>query len=86
MSSCHHGDTELVELRPFVHQVGGHTCVLEINSRTICKPYQKRELWFYKNEPDALKEFTPKYLGKYNSKCLEVVTVLKSRIIKLNQR
>ena len=61
--SLENGDSVLVELRPFAHQVGGHTCVLEINSSTICKPFVSTEAWFYRNEPDAMKEFTPKYLG-----------------------
>ena len=53
----------LVELRPFPHQAGGHTAVLELSRSTICKPHDDRESWFYRHEPDTLKEFTPKYLG-----------------------
>ena len=63
MSGCQGNEVE-VPLRPFKHQVGGHTCVLEITKSTICKPYIDREVWFYENEPEVLKEFTPKYLGK----------------------
>lgn len=62
-------DYVLVELRPFAHQVGGHTCVLELNHSTICKPFQSKEVWFYENEPDELKEFTPRYLGEVDVKC-----------------
>lgn len=54
----------LVEVQPFCHQVGGHTCVLQLNDRIICKPFVENEVTFYTNEPDELKEFTPKYLGE----------------------
>ena len=57
-------DDVTIELRPFKHQVGGHTCVLEIGRTSICKPFVEREHWFYVNAPDALKQFIPKYLGK----------------------
>jgi hypothetical protein len=57
-------DDVTIELRPFKHQVGGHTCVLEIGKTTICKPFVERERWFYANAPDALKQFIPKYLGQ----------------------
>lgn len=67
--STENGDSVLVELRPFAHQVGGHTCVLEINNSTICKPFVPTEAWFYENEPDAMKEFTPKYLGEVDVQC-----------------
>lgn len=63
MSGCPSNEVE-VELRPFKHQVGGHTCVLEVTRSTICKPFIQREAWFYENEPDELKDFTPKYLGE----------------------
>ena len=57
-------DYVIVELHPFAHQVGGHTCVLELNSSVICKPFDSNEVWFYENEPDEMKEFTPRFLGK----------------------
>ena len=66
--SLENNNSVLVQLRPFAHQVGGHTCVLEINSSTICKPFVSKEAWFYENEPDAMKEFTPKYLGRSQEK------------------
>ncbi|XP_052245918.1 uncharacterized protein LOC127854870 isoform X2 [Dreissena polymorpha] len=62
-------DDVTIELRPFKHQVGGHTCVLEIGQTTICKPYVERESWFYANAPDALKQFIPKYLGETYVSC-----------------
>lgn len=67
--SLENNNSVLVQLRPFAHQVGGHTCVLEINSSTICKPFVSKEAWFYENEPDAMKEFTPKYLGQVDVQC-----------------
>ena len=60
-------DYVIVELHPFAHQVGGHTCVLELNSSVICKPYDSNEVWFYENEPEEMKEFTPRFLGKVTS-------------------
>lgn len=62
-------DYVFVELRPFAHQVGGHTCVLELNDSTICKPFVSQEVWFYENEPDEMKEFTPRYLGEVDVEC-----------------
>lgn len=67
--SVSNNDCVLVELRPFAHQVGGHTCVLELNSSTICKPFASKEVWFYENEPDEMKEFTPRYLGEVDVEC-----------------
>ncbi|XP_060557891.1 inositol hexakisphosphate kinase 2-like isoform X2 [Ruditapes philippinarum] len=67
--SDHSNNCVEVELRPFKHQVGGHTCVLELTRSTICKPYVEREAWFYENEPEELKDFTPKYLGETYVTC-----------------
>ncbi|XP_045170582.1 inositol hexakisphosphate kinase 3-like isoform X2 [Mercenaria mercenaria] len=64
MMSDHHSNEVEVELRPFKHQVGGHTCVLEVTKSAICKPFIPREAWFYEHEPEELKDFTPKYLGE----------------------
>ncbi|KAL4222434.1 inositol hexakisphosphate kinase 3 [Mactra antiquata] len=58
-----------VKLRPFKHQVGGHTCVLEISGTAICKPFTTKEAWFYKHVLDGLKDFIPKYLGETYVKC-----------------
>lgn len=57
-------ETVAVEVRPFKHQVGGHTCVLQVGRSTVCKPYMEKEAWFYENVPEDLKLFIPKYLGK----------------------
>lgn len=53
-----------VMLEPFVHQVGGHSCVLRFSEQTICKPLIPREHQFYKSLPAAMRKFTPQYRGK----------------------
>lgn len=52
-----------VMLEPFVHQVGGHCCVLRFGEQTICKPLIPREHQFYKSLPAAMRKFTPQYRG-----------------------
>uniref|UniRef100_A0A8C1W298 Kinase n=1 Tax=Cyprinus carpio TaxID=7962 RepID=A0A8C1W298_CYPCA len=52
-----------VLLEPFVHQVGGHSCVLRFGEQTICKPLIPREHQFYKSLPAAMRKFTPQYRG-----------------------
>ncbi|XP_061584006.1 inositol hexakisphosphate kinase 2-like [Cololabis saira] len=52
-----------VMLEPFVHQVGGHSCVLRFGEQTICKPLIPREHQFYKSLPTAMRKFTPQYRG-----------------------
>lgn len=53
-----------VMLEPFVHQVGGHSCVLRFGEQTICKPLIPREHQFYKSLPAAMRKFTPQYRGE----------------------
>ncbi|XP_058488410.1 inositol hexakisphosphate kinase 2-like [Solea solea] len=53
-----------VMLEPFVHQVGGHSCVLRFSEQTICKPLIPREHQFYKSLPTAMRKFTPQYRGE----------------------
>ncbi|MBN3316004.1 IP6K2 kinase, partial [Atractosteus spatula] len=53
-----------VLLEPFVHQVGGHSCVLRFSEQTICKPLIPREHQFYKSLPAELRRFTPQYKGR----------------------
>lgn len=53
-----------VLLEPFVHQVGGHSCVLRFNDKTICKPLIQREHQFYETLPTEMRKFTPQYEGK----------------------
>lgn len=52
-----------VLLEPFVHQVGGHSCVLRFNDKTICKPLIQREHLFYETLPTEMRKFTPQYEG-----------------------
>uniref|UniRef100_A0A671VY86 Kinase n=1 Tax=Sparus aurata TaxID=8175 RepID=A0A671VY86_SPAAU len=52
-----------VMLEPFVHQVGGHSCVLRFGEQTICKPLIPREHQFYKSLPPEVRKFTPQYKG-----------------------
>ncbi|XP_024149216.1 inositol hexakisphosphate kinase 2 [Oryzias melastigma] len=52
-----------VMLEPFVHQVGGHSCVLRFGEQTICKPLIAREHQFYRSLPAAMRKFTPQYRG-----------------------
>lgn len=62
-----------VMLEPFVHQVGGHCCVLRFGEQTICKPLIPREHQFYKSLPTAMRKFTPQYRGNANqpsSRCV----------------
>lgn len=53
-----------VLLEPFVHQVGGHSCVLRFNDKTICKPLIQREHQFYETLPTEMRKFTPQYEGR----------------------
>nr|XP_028699929.1 inositol hexakisphosphate kinase 2 isoform X2 [Macaca mulatta] len=52
-----------VLLEPFVHQVGGHSCVLRFNETTLCKPLVPREHQFYETLPAEMRKFTPQYKG-----------------------
>ncbi|XP_057378411.1 inositol hexakisphosphate kinase 1-like [Daphnia carinata] len=51
------------EMRPFCHQVGGHTQFLQLDQSTVCKPLIPRELSFYLNAPADICTFTPKCKG-----------------------
>ena len=51
-------------LEPFVHQVGGHSCVLRFNETTLCKPLVPREHQFYETLPAEMRKFTPQYKGQ----------------------
>nr|KAF6335266.1 inositol hexakisphosphate kinase 2 [Pipistrellus kuhlii] len=50
-----------VLLEPFIHQVGGHSCVLRFNETTLCKPLVPREHQFYETLPAEMRRFTPQY-------------------------
>uniref|UniRef100_A0A2K5UWN4 Kinase n=1 Tax=Macaca fascicularis TaxID=9541 RepID=A0A2K5UWN4_MACFA len=54
-----------VLLEPFVHQVGGHSCVLRFNETTLCKPLVPREHQFYETLPAEMRKFTPQYKAQH---------------------
>jgi len=39
-----------------------------LNQSTICKPLNPRELNFYKNTPEEIERFIPKFKGKLSKK------------------
>jgi inositol-hexakisphosphate kinase len=53
-----------VLLRPFAHQVGGHSNFQQFDNYTVCKPLFSKELKFYQEMPSALKPFIPKFKGQ----------------------
>ncbi|KAF2739884.1 SAICAR synthase-like protein [Polyplosphaeria fusca] len=58
-----------VELKPYNHQVGGHTTVYRFSRRAVCKQLNNRENEFYetveRHHPDLL-DFLPRYIGVLN--------------------
>ncbi|ORY06508.1 hypothetical protein BCR34DRAFT_604184 [Clohesyomyces aquaticus] len=58
-----------VELKPYDHQVGGHTTVYRFSRRAVCKQLNNRENEFYetveRHHPELLK-FLPRYIGVLN--------------------
>ncbi|KAL9096846.1 MAG: hypothetical protein Q9165_000810 [Trypethelium subeluteriae] len=58
-----------VELKPFSHQVGGHSTVYRFSRRAVCKQLNNRENVFYetieRQHPELL-DFLPKYIGVLN--------------------
>ncbi|KAF2149083.1 SAICAR synthase-like protein [Myriangium duriaei CBS 260.36] len=58
-----------VELKPFNHQVGGHTTVYSFSRQAVCKQLNSRENEFYetveKFHPEML-SFLPRYIGVLN--------------------
>ncbi|KAL1971334.1 hypothetical protein VTN77DRAFT_286 [Rasamsonia byssochlamydoides] len=63
------GPIGAVELKPYRHQVGGHTTVFRFSRRAVCKQLNNRENEFYerieKRHPEMLM-FLPKYIGVLN--------------------
>ena len=57
-------ETDTVRLRPYAHQVSGHSCILCFDAHTLCKPLIPREHNFYETMPTQLEEFTPQYRGR----------------------
>ena len=47
-------------VKPYVHQVGGHECLLSLGREHICKPLHETEPVFYRQMPRELREFTPR--------------------------
>ncbi|CAG7837856.1 unnamed protein product [Allacma fusca] len=56
-------ECEPVPLEIYCHQVGGHSSILCLDERTVCKPLIKQELKFYEMLPSSMKKFTPEYRG-----------------------
>lgn len=64
-----------VELKPFNHQVGGHTTVYRFSRRAVCKQLNNRENEFYetveRQHPELL-NFLPRYDEDQSLSCLEL--------------
>ncbi|KAH3952670.1 kinase [Parastagonospora nodorum] len=60
---------DAVELKPYDHQVGGHSTVYRFSKRAVCKQLNNRENEFYEtveqHHPELL-EFLPRYIGVLN--------------------
>ena len=54
-----------VPLEPFVHQVGGHSCMLMYDDTSVCKPLINREHHFYQIMPEDMQEFTAQFRGHF---------------------
>lgn len=52
---------ELTLMRPYKHQVGGHTVIFSVDDEHVCKPRNVGESRFYQNVPEELKPWTAKY-------------------------
>ncbi|OKL57660.1 hypothetical protein UA08_07210 [Talaromyces atroroseus] len=63
------GPIGAVELKPYRHQVGGHTTVFRFSRRAVCKQLNNRENEFYerieRRHPEML-VFLPRYIGVLN--------------------
>lgn len=64
-----HSPIGAVELKPYKHQVGGHTALYRFSRRAVCKQLNSKENMFYetveKYHPDLL-AFMPRYIGVLN--------------------
>lgn len=60
---------QAIMLKPFSHQVGGHTALYRFSRRAICKKLNNRENKFYETverfHPELL-DFLPRYIGVLN--------------------
>ncbi|KGO45251.1 Inositol polyphosphate kinase [Penicillium expansum] len=77
------GPLGAVELKPYRHQVGGHTTVFRFSRRAVCKQLNNRENEFYERielrHPDML-VFLPKYVKKFHEK-QTVISVSNTNIL-----
>ncbi|KAI5817193.1 hypothetical protein BZA77DRAFT_311034 [Pyronema omphalodes] len=58
-----------VELKPYKHQVGGHTALFRFSKKAVCKSLSNRENEFYEaieNRHPELLKFLPRYIGVLN--------------------
>lgn len=53
----------MLQLQPFIHQVGGHSSMLCLDESTVCKPVVENEQLFYENLPKILTPYVPLYYG-----------------------
>ncbi|XP_028401553.1 inositol hexakisphosphate kinase 1-like [Dendronephthya gigantea] len=58
----------IVSLEPFIHQVGGHSSIQQIDQYTVCKPLFSKELRFYQEVCSLFKAFIPEFKGVVNLK------------------
>ncbi|KAL8850347.1 MAG: hypothetical protein Q9221_004667 [Calogaya cf. arnoldii] len=75
-----------VELKPYTHQVGGHSTVYKFSKRAVCKPLSNRENEFYEvieNQHPELLKFLPRYIGVLNVTYRKAVKSQKT--VKLGQ-
>ncbi|MCJ1402852.1 Inositol hexakisphosphate kinase 1 [Xylographa trunciseda] len=68
-SGARQAPLKAVQLKPYKHQVGGHTNVYSFSKQAICKQLNNRENEFYevieRRHPELLK-YLPRYLGVLN--------------------
>lgn len=58
-----------VELKPYKHQVGGHTAIYRFSRRAVCKQLNSKENKFYETVEQHHREllgFMPRYIGVLN--------------------
>ncbi|KAF2217033.1 hypothetical protein CERZMDRAFT_108886 [Cercospora zeae-maydis SCOH1-5] len=58
-----------VELKPYKHQVGGHTSIYRFSRRAVCKQLNSKENKFYETVEKCHREllgFMPRYIGVLN--------------------